>query len=267
MAKSGLRERVLSALVLIPTVVLLLIKGGWWFFGLVLIMLSAATYEYVRMLRYLGYVPSYVFAIGLVWALLCYFFLAESYMRPTLTLVILASLAWHVLGDRTTTPTENWLLPLGGALYIGWLGGHMLLLRALPQGDRRLLAAFAITWLADSGAYFVGRAWGKHPLAPRLSPKKTWEGFVGGVITGMVSGALLGSLGAMSRIQGALLGLLLSVITPLGDLGVSLIKRQAGLKDTSSLIPGHGGVFDRIDSLLVTAVIGYYYNVLLVGVS
>ncbi len=267
MSNSGLRERVLSALVLIPTVVLLLLKGGWWFFGLVLVMLSAATCEYVRMLRYLGYAPRYVFAVGLVWALLSYFFIAESYLRPALTLVILASLAWHVLRDRSPTPTENWLLPLGGALYIGWLGGHMLLLRALPQGDRRLLVAFAITWLADSGAYFAGRAWGRHPLAPRLSPKKTWEGLVGGIVTGVISGALLASLGAMAPGPGALLGLLLSVINPLGDLGVSLIKRQVGVKDTSGLIPGHGGVLDRIDSLLVTAVVGYYYNVLLIGTA
>jgi phosphatidate cytidylyltransferase len=105
-------------------------------------------------------------------------------------------------------------------------------------------------------------------MAPRLSPKKTWEGFAGGVLTSTLSGALIGALWglvtpALTPGRGAFLGLALGVLTPLGDLGESMIKRQFGEKDSSHLLPGHGGVFDRIDSWLWAAVIGYYMIVAL----
>jgi phosphatidate cytidylyltransferase len=122
-------------------------------------------------------------------------------------------------------------------------------------------------WLADSGAYSIGAAYGKHKLSPRLSPKKSWEGYWAGVFTGVIGAMFLayaygrwGSLtGDISLAQAALLGLLLGLLTPLGDLGESMFKRQARLKDSSDVIPGHGGFFDRIDSWLWAAVIGFYF--------
>jgi phosphatidate cytidylyltransferase len=207
-----------------------------------------------------------VFAVLMAWAILADFALSETgYLRPAFALILFASLSWHVLRDRSSSPLENWLLPLAGALYIAWTGGHMWLLRALPQGAYRLFCTLGITWLADTGAYFVGRARGKHHMAPRLSPKKTWEGFAGGIAVALVAGPLLTGLGGLGWLHGALLGLLLSVLTPLGDLGVSMIKRQVGVKDSSNLIPGHGGAFDRVDSLLITAIVGYYYHLWAMG--
>jgi phosphatidate cytidylyltransferase len=256
----------LSAAVLVPTVLLLLFQGGWWFLALVLAALTLATWEYVRMLRRLGYCPVFVFASLLTWAILLdFFFSGQRYLAPAFAILFLLSLAWHVLTDKSRTPVENWLLPLAGALYIGWMGGHMLLLRALQRGAYHLFVAFGITWLADSGAYFVGRAWGVHHMAPRISPKKTWEGLVGGIVTGTIGGTLLTGLGGLGWGYGAVLGLLLSVLTPLGDLGVSMIKRQVGVKDSGNLIPGHGGAFDRVDSLLVAAAVSYYYYVWVMG--
>ena len=122
-------------------------------------------------------------------------------------------------------------------------------------------------WLADSGAYSIGRAYGKHKMAPRLSPKKSWEGYAASVFTGMIGGAFLvysySTFGNFSShitiFQGALIGLILGALSPLGDLGESMIKRQSGIKDSSDIIPGHGGFFDRVDSWLWGAVIGYYY--------
>ena len=117
---------------------------------------------------------------------------------------------------------------------------------------------------ADSGAYFVGKTIGKRKFSPRLSPKKTWEGYIGGVIVGTFGTALLASLwnsfqpGLMTPLQGGLIGLVLSLVTVLGDLGESMIKRQFGIKDSSNLIPGHGGAFDRIDSWIWAGVIGFY---------
>jgi phosphatidate cytidylyltransferase len=123
-------------------------------------------------------------------------------------------------------------------------------------------------WLADSGAFLIGSRYGKHKLSPRLSPKKTWEGFFGGIVFGVVSGAILAALWhfmspAMTVERGALIGLLMGALTPLGDLGESMIKRQAGVKDSSQILPGHGGVLDRIDSWLWAGVIGYYVVLLL----
>jgi phosphatidate cytidylyltransferase len=176
-------------------------------------------------------------------------------------------LAWHVLTDHTETQIENWLLPLGGALYIGWTSSHMVFLRAFPQGAYRLFATFGIVWIADSMAYFVGKAWGHHPMAPRLSPKKTWEGYAGGVIGGILGGILLLGLGGLGWGHGAILGLLEAVITPLGDLGISMIKRQAGVKDTGNLFPGHGGALDRVDSQLIAVVLGFYYQLWIMGAA
>ena len=114
-----------------------------------------------------------------------------------------------------------------------------------------------------------GRAYGKHKMAPRLSPKKSWEGYAASVFTGMVTGAfyvyvfkIFGNLTSDITIwQGAIMGLLLGALPPLGDLGESMITRQSGIKDSSDIIPGHGGFFDRIDSWLWGAVIGYYFLV------
>ena len=265
---SSLLQRLLSAAVLLPIVLFLLFKGGWWFFVPVLVLLTVATWEYVRMLRQLAYQASYAFPLLMVWAiLLCFFLEVQPYLQPALAFLLLLSLAWHVVRDSTPTPVENWLLPLAGALYIGWTGGHMLLLGALSQGAYRLFATFGMVWLADSAAYFVGRAWGKHHLAPRLSPKKTWEGYVGGIVAGLIGGPVLTGLGGLGWGHGAILGLLLAAVTPIGDLGVSMIKRRAGVKDTGNLIPGHGGAFDRVDSLLIAAVIGYYYHLWAMGAS
>jgi phosphatidate cytidylyltransferase len=270
-ARSSLLLRVISAAVLLPTTLFLLFRGGWWFFALVFLLLTLAAWEYVQMLRHLAYRPLHVFAILLVWAILLSFHLAdqsirsERYLQPAVALLLFASLSWHVLGDRTATRVENWLLPLAGALYIGWTGGHLLLLRALPQGAHRLFVTLGIIWLADTGAYFIGKAWGTHRMAPRLSPKKTWEGMAGGIVVALISGPILTGLLGLGWWHGAILGLLLSTLAPLGDLGVSMIKRQAGVKDSSNLIPGHGGAFDRVDSLLIAAIVGYYYQVWVMG--
>jgi phosphatidate cytidylyltransferase len=121
-----------------------------------------------------------------------------------------------------------------------------------------------VTWVADSGAYLIGRAFGRTQFSPRLSPKKTWEGFWAGAILGTLAAPGLVSLyqhfggPVVTFWQALLFGIVLSTLPALGDLGESMFKRQAGVKDSSQIIPGHGGVFDRIDSWLWAAVLGYY---------
>jgi phosphatidate cytidylyltransferase len=151
-------------------------------------------------------------------------------------------------------------------MYLGWLGAYFISLRQLPEGLWWVLMALPVVWIADSFAYLVGSRWGRRKLSPRLSPKKTWEGYLGGIAGGTLGGALLpllwqvwsGPDSAITPWRGALLGFVLAVLTTLGDLGESMIKRQVGVKDSGTLLPGHGGVFDRIDSWLWAGVIGYY---------
>jgi len=126
----------------------------------------------------------------------------------------------------------------------------------------------SIVWAGDIGAYSIGAAYGKHKMTPRLSPKKSWEGYFAGVFTSIIVGTffayVFSSLGPqplhdlINPLQGGLLGLMIGVFVPLGDLGESMFKRQGGLKDSSNIFPGHGGFLDRIDSWIWGAAIGYF---------
>jgi phosphatidate cytidylyltransferase len=147
------------------------------------------------------------------------------------------------------------------------LGGYFIALRDLPDGLWWLVTVLPSMWLADSGAYVLGKQWGRHKMAPRLSPKKTWEGYAGSVVCGVVGGGLLGwcwriGAGPTSLLDwptGALAGGLAGALGPLGDLGISMFKRQIGVKDVSDLLHGHGGALDRIDSWLIAVPVGYYF--------
>jgi len=185
----------------------------------------------------------------------------------TLTCLALAAMAAHLYAyERGRDQAAlDFVITVGGLVYLGWVGAYLVNLRELPNGGWWLMLVLPTVWMADSGAYALGAKYGKHKLAPRLSPKKSWEGYWAGVFTGTLYGGFfayvyswLGPL-HITFWQGALLGLALSVITTLGDLGESLFKRQGGIKDSGTLFPGHGGAFDRIDSWLWAAVIGVYW--------
>jgi phosphatidate cytidylyltransferase len=208
-----------------------------------------------------------IFGIGMVWL-----FLLDAYrptwglLQPGIALVVLCSLTWYVF-HRQDSPVADWSLTVTGGLYLGLCGACLIKLRDVPEGLWWTMTVLPAIMLADSGAYFVGQAWGQHKLAPMLSPGKTWEGYLAGVITGVVLTALLAALwrvGAgdgtmLSAVHGLILGGLIAIVAPLGDLAVSMIKRQVDVKDSSDLIPGHGGALDRVDSIMWAAVIGYYY--------
>ena len=263
--RSDLLRRALSSVVILPTVLLVVWLGGWWFFFALSVVLGMATWEYVHMLSRSGYQPTVVFALCLVGVLLADLVLEFDVLRLAVASLLFVSMSWHIVGSRSRTRVEDWLLPLAGALYIGGIGSYFYLVRDLSQGAYRLFVALAITILSDMGGYFVGRAWGKRRLAPAISPAKTWEGLLGGIAAALVAGPILCGLGGMDWWHGVILGLLLSTLTPLGDLGISMIKRQMGHKNTGNLIPGHGGVLDRIDSHLIAAFVSYIYYVWVMG--
>lgn len=146
-------------------------------------------------------------------------------------------------------------------LYWGGLLAHLILLRSLPQGLAYGLLLVAGTWGADMAAYFVGRRWGSRRMAPRLSPGKTWEGTVAGLIAGLGSAWLVGQAAGLPGLASLLAGAAVVVAAPLGDLIESGLKREAGVKDSGALLPGHGGLLDRFDSLILAGAVLYYWVV------
>ena len=280
------RNRLLSAAVLIPLILGVTYWGGLWFLGLILLVLTLSGYEYAQLLSRAEGGPSAAGVVSAIWLfVLDAAFPQWQLWRPGLTLFLLGTLTWAVLRyDRGyTNAVSDWAWTVAGSLYLGWVGAHFVLVRNMGMLPRaNLLApaqgeglwwatlALSVAWLEDTGAYLVGQKWGRHRLSRLVSPLKTWEGFAGGVVWAAVSGVALTSLiqviapffGPAPHLtlwDGLALGLLIGVLSPLGDLGESLIKRQAGAKDSGNLIPGHGGMFDRIDSLLWAAVIVFYY--------
>jgi phosphatidate cytidylyltransferase len=191
-----------------------------------------------------------------------------------LTAAVMTTLVWQLLRRPEGHPIQSWALTLGAALWLGWLISHFLQLRdlsppfGLGAGTRWLVLAFLVTWINDSAAYFVGKGIGRHPCCPYLSPKKTWEGTIGGWLGGLAATLFLGRwLVDLPWGHGLLLGALVATVAPFGDLAKSMVKRQVGVKDFGALIPGHGGMFDRIDSLLFVVPVVYYYATLCVGVA
>lgn len=155
----------------------------------------------------------------------------------------------------------DWAIYIFGILYVGLLLSYYILLRHLEHGVALVFFVILVTWLSDTGGFFVGKTLGKHPLAPRLSPKKTIEGLLGGVLFSVV-GAILSQFTFVpffSVGQCVMLGIGLALLGALGDLAESAIKRSVSVKDSGTIIPGHGGVLDRVDSLLFTGPVMYYY--------
>jgi phosphatidate cytidylyltransferase len=194
-------------------------------------------------------------------------------LLPILVLGTIASLVLAVFRAKTDDSLSAWALALASVCYVPLLLTHLTMLRAVETpltggllsalvspGFAWIVFTLATTWLGDTFAYFTGRRFGKTPLAPALSPKKTWEGSIGGFL-----GAVLTALGC-SALFGLPLtvpmviafGALAGILGPIGDLAESYIKRQLGIKDASSLLPGHGGMLDRIDSVLFMVPVMYY---------
>jgi phosphatidate cytidylyltransferase len=245
--------------------------GGWWFFAVILLVAGLAGYEFSQLMRRGGYKPALVFVLAIVAVAVFDAQLPSlNIALPGLTWLLILSISWQLFQPHDVMPTTNWALSVAGGLYVGWLSAHAIRLRALPDGLAWIIAAMLITWVGDSAAYFVGKAFGRHKLWPRLSPRKTWEGLIAGIISSMLAGALVGYLamrwtGAIGPVHGLIVGLLGGIIGPFGDLAISMIKRQVNAKDSSHIIPGHGGLLDRTDSLLFIVCTTYYYAIWFAG--
>jgi phosphatidate cytidylyltransferase len=191
-------------------------------------------------------------------------------MQPSLLIVLVAVLSIPLLINMPFHDSlKEGAIIMTGLLYIGLTLSYLVMIRLLPQGEWLLLFVLLVTWAADTGAYYVGTLCGQHALAPRISPKKTIEGLVGGLLGAMLFAyaARWWFLSEISVVDCLLLAVLLTIAGLWGDLAESAVKRSVGVKDSGGLLPGHGGMLDRLDSLLFTAPAFYYYVTLIERVA
>ncbi len=269
LTNSMLAKRLLVAILLIPIGMFLIALGGWFFGLFIVLVLGLAAWEYWKLFKTGGFNPSLVLVLGGVILLALNAVTRQlSIIDATellLPVLILAAMTYHLIDYEKgrDKAAADFGITLGGILYLGLIGSYLISLRFMPDGKWWMLLVLPSVMIADSGAFIIGSRYGKHLFSPRLSPHKTWEGYFAGVVFVVIGGALLALIWglatpAITVERGALIGFIMGAVTPLGDLGESMIKRQAGAKDSSNILPGHGGVLDRIDSWLWAGVIGYY---------
>lgn len=266
-------QRALVALTFGPLALLLIYfgdaLGGLVYFVPFAILLALATVEYVQMTRRLGWHVAVWLLLPLVigqWVLAQWG--EPEWVGPSILvsmLLMLTAVLYSYEKQTSQTVAADWMAYMGGFLLLGWLGSHFFLLRGIPHyAWEWTMLAMLTTWIADSGAYVVGKfvagkyVLGKHRLSPRLSPNKTVEGFFGGLVLGTFFTVLIGYFLQVPLWPLVILGLLITILGPLGDLSISLLKREAGVKDSGNLLPGHGGALDRVDTLLWAVAIAYY---------
>jgi phosphatidate cytidylyltransferase len=264
-------RRTLTALGLGVIALPAIIYGGVFYFLLIGVFLVGGAWEYVRMYRAVQVEPNEIVTIGGVLVVATARFFFEEAAIPLFVLSVLLAMTVHLIAFERGRDQAglDFAVTVTGIVYLGWLGSYLLDLRQLPQGNWWLMLVLPIVWGGDTGAYSLGAVYGKHKMTPRLSPKKSWEGYFAGLFTSILFGVFFSyafsSLGhqplggAISPLQGAFLGLVIGALAPLGDLGESMLKRQGGLKDSSNVFPGHGGFLDRIDSWIWGATLGYFF--------
>ncbi len=275
-----LKKRLITALTLLP----LLVAAAWfdeplpWLTIFVARWGVLAVLEFYRMVATPKVLP--LTGFGLIWTLM--FILSRnpdllSILEPhidtnllmplLLTSAVILPLIWLVLGRQKEEAFTSWAWTIAGILYVGWLLSHFVALRDLDWGREWVLFALITTFASDSTAFFIGRAWGRHHLAPSVSPKKTREGAIAGALGAVTVSLLLTFLFNLPISYGgaALLGLAVSVFGQFGDLIESLLKRNMGVKDSGKGMPGHGGFLDRMDSVVFAGIVVYYYVILFGG--
>jgi phosphatidate cytidylyltransferase len=264
-----LAQRLLAAAVGIPIIVAVVLIGGVLYTAVAAIILAMAAFELVAVLSpnddgHPRWPPAPAGLITAAAVALIAIGADTGFDEWTAAIVAGMGLAFLVsLVREPADGTNDWRSVVAAVAYVGFLGSYLILLRDLDDGTEWVFLAVLATWSADTFAYFTGKLIGRNKMSPRISPGKTWEGTAGGVIGGLLTVILLDLILdlPMSTAEAALLGLLLPPVAVLADLGESMLKRGAGVKDTSELIPGHGGFLDRLDSILFTVPLVYYFAI------
>lgn len=252
-----LLRRVITAVIGIPVLLALVYLGGWPLIGAIAIFEAVAVYEVAKMFNTSQMTFFARMAVFWVWALL----LCQALHWP-LVWGLLAGLLVVVIGavvlGREAKSFEGAMTTAWVSVYIGLLFQFLIALRALDGGRRLVVLFFGIIWVTDAVAFFVGRHFGRHKLMVHVSPKKTWEGTLGGGLSALVLGIVTAPLAHLTWVEGALFALVVSAMGVVGDLLESQFKRYTGVKDSGGLLPGHGGILDRFDSALLALPFAYY---------
>ncbi len=266
---AGLVPRLVVILLGVPCLYLITLRGGFFFLALVDMIILLGLREFYLLMKAKGYEPFEALGYFCALAISGYAWRQGVAVPLILTgslLVIMARELWRRQPHRSL---GHIAVTVFGIMYVGWLGSHLVMLRQLPAsmgisshvGAQLVFFTALVVWFTDTGAYLTGVAVGRHKLAPLISPNKTIEGAIGGLVAGTAAGILASHwfAGFLTPFAGGLLGLVGAGVGQIGDLAESMIKRDVGLKDTAELIPGHGGILDRFDSLLFVAPVFYYF--------
>jgi phosphatidate cytidylyltransferase len=263
-------KRALSSVILIPIIISIVQWGTLLYSALVVGVAFLMLVEFCQLARLIGSAGLRIIVV-LSGMLFCASALTEHLSAElVLAFTLFFAFASQIFRNQVNVPFLSVASALTGAVYIGWaFGYHLILLRDLrdavgkPIGSELIFFLLAIIWCSDTAAYIFGKWLGKHKLIPRISPGKTIEGTIAGLCFGTLGGLgiwfFLPLKETFSLAHAFSLGLLLGVVSQIGDLSESVIKRSADVKDSGSLIPGHGGFLDRCDSLIFSAPTLYYY--------
>jgi phosphatidate cytidylyltransferase len=265
-----LAQRLLTAAVGIPIILAVILIGWPLFTAVACLILALGALEFVHMAQRDErplWQPSPAALVAVAGVVAITIAADAGVEWPSeLVAVVAAAMLYVLLRGAPASAWPWWGAIVAALAYVGILGSYLVLLRELDSGENWVLLAVVSTWGADTCAYAVGKLIGRHKMAPRISPGKTWEGTIGGLVGGLA--VVVGLNWALdlpvTAGEAVLLGLTLPAVAVLADLGESALKRGAGVKDTSELVPGHGGFLDRLDSLLFTVPLVYYFAVWIV---
>ena len=273
-----LASRLMTASVGVPITVVCALVGGIPFLLAMNLVIGAGLFEFYRMMEAKGIKPyktvGVAAGLGVSWYV---YFLGGVFSSLFITLVLIGIMTMELFRKDGELAVFHISTTILGVFYVAWLGSHMILLRQLGEsvvgmdlggglvgtdfGGVFVILAFGLAWGADTGAYFVGNAIGKRKLLPRVSPGKSVEGVIGGLVVSVIVAlvARVTIVPVLTLVDALVLGVTAPVMAVLGDLVESLMKRDVHIKDTSHALPGHGGMLDRFDSVLFVAPLVYYY--------
>ncbi|HVN66977.1 MAG TPA: phosphatidate cytidylyltransferase [Candidatus Sulfotelmatobacter sp.] len=262
-------SRVTTSLLVAPIILVCVYVGGFPFFIAVLALALIAVNEFYNLMMKKGFFPAYV-----VGNMITFFFIVFAYYAvkrnwepahsAILTLAAAIAMISGIFLKREKDTIVDIAVTILGMVYVGWFLSYLFFIRSLTEHGGYLFFLVLTVWAMDIAAYLAGRVFGHTPLMPSVSPKKTWEGAIAGFIVCFCAAGILSWTAQLALSDALILGGLIGIFGQLSDLIESLIKRDAGAKDSSDILPGHGGVLDRIDSFVLTAPLMYYYLVLFV---
>jgi len=253
-------KRLIIAIIFIPLLILSIWKGTIIFLGVVCFVVLTGLFEFFQAIEKGGnpFVREALFLGGLYPVLI--YLKGEEIIPLFLLIIIFFIFLRQLLKFDPRNSFKSISLSLGGIIYIPFLFSFIILLREIPDwGTKLVITLFFVTWMGDSGAYFIGTKWGKHKSFSRLSPYKSFEGFIGGGFTATIAMIISRGWLPFSLISALFMGIMMGVMGEMGDLFSSMIKREVGIKDFGNILPGHGGILDRFDSLLFTTPLFYYF--------